>query len=173
MVMDAFDPLVEFHANWTAALAERYLPVPWVPPGTYYECVDGHLIMSPAGSSATGYAMLNLAILLRDPARTADCRVYPKINVGFGPQTWLQPDLAVLRGTVKDLFHVPVDDVLIHGEVVSYRDDVESESTGGPCVPARVCRSIWGSMSGTARSMSNSAGSKVTGMSRTRRLWAA
>lgn len=41
-----FDPLVELYGLWTPELADRYLPIPGMPPAKY-ECLDGKLIVSP------------------------------------------------------------------------------------------------------------------------------
>ena len=92
-----FDPLVELAGLWTAQMAERYLPIEGMPPAKY-ECLDGNLIMSPYEGTAEGYAAVELVARLRGPVRKAGHRLYSTVNVQFGPQRWIQPDLTVLSG---------------------------------------------------------------------------
>jgi hypothetical protein len=87
-------------------------------PAAKYNCVDGYLIMSPYDGTANGYAMLELASSLRTAAKTAGCRVYPTVNVGFSPHRWIQPDLAVLKPAVRQVTWVPADDVVLVGGFV-------------------------------------------------------
>jgi Uma2 family endonuclease len=103
---------------WTTALAGRYLPIPGAAVGKY-ECLDGKLIMSLYEGSANGYGMLELSMIMRTSAREADYRVYPTINVTFGPQRWIQPDITVLKEPVKALTWVPAEHVLMPVEFVS------------------------------------------------------
>lgn len=119
MITRDFDPLSELYGQWTTEFAEAYLPIPGAAAGTSFECVDGYLIMSPYEGSANGYAMLELAKLIDQPARAAGHRVYPTVNVRFSPQTWIQPDLTILREPIRNLVWVPVDKVLVVGEFVS------------------------------------------------------
>ncbi len=113
-----FDPLVEFAGVWTTELASRYLPIPGAPPSKY-ECVDGHLIMSPRENSANSYAAGELHALFRAPAREVGYRAYPPVNMEFDPRNWIEPDLAVLREPVKRLTFVPIRLLLMPVELVS------------------------------------------------------
>lgn len=113
-----FDPLVEFDGAWTTELAERYLPIPGAPPSKY-ECVDGHLIMSPRENSANSYAAGELYALFRAPARALGYRAYPPVNMEFDQKNWIEPDLAVLREPVKHLTFVPIGLLLMPVELVS------------------------------------------------------
>lgn len=115
----AFDPLLELYGQWTTGLAWAYLPIPGAAPGTSFECVDGYLIMDRYRGNANGYAMLELATLIKEPARAAGHRVYPTVNVSFSPQTWIQSDLTIVREPIKNLVWVPVENVLVVGEFVS------------------------------------------------------
>lgn len=112
-----FDPLVDLAGLWTTELAERYLPIPGVPPAKY-ECLDGHLIMSPCEGAWNSYGEMELGALLREPARRAGFRVYSRVNMRFGEQRWIEPDLAVLRGTSGQLW-VPSEKVAMPVEFVS------------------------------------------------------
>ncbi|MDQ3578205.1 MAG: Uma2 family endonuclease [Actinomycetota bacterium] len=119
MITRDFDPLADFHGLWTTELAETYLPIPAAAPGTSFECVDGYLIMSPSEGSRNSWAMLELGSLLRGQARAAGHRVYGTLNVAFDRQTWIEPDLTVLRGPIKNEVWVRVEKVLVVGEFVS------------------------------------------------------
>lgn len=116
-----FDPLVELYGLWTTELAERYLPIDGAPPAKY-ECVDGRLIMSPRGGSANSHATGELYALLREPARTAAHVAYSRINMVFDPQRWIEPDLAVLRHSAKNVTWVPAEQVLMSVEFDSRWD---------------------------------------------------
>lgn len=113
-----FDPLVDLHGIWTTELAELYLPIPGAP-RVKYECLDGFLVMSPYEGSPNGFGMLQLAMLLNDKAMQAGRRVYPTVNVEFGPQRWIQPDMTVLKEPIRDLTWIPADLVLMPVEFVS------------------------------------------------------
>jgi Uma2 family endonuclease len=115
---EPFDPLVELAGMWTTELAERYLPIPGAVVGKY-ECLDGKLIMSPYEGTSNGYGMLRLAMKIDGAAIKAGYRVYPTINMTFGPQRWIQPDAIVLKEPVKALTWVPAEKVLMPIEFVS------------------------------------------------------
>ncbi|MFB9906843.1 Uma2 family endonuclease [Allokutzneria oryzae] len=112
-----FDPLVELAGMWTTDLAERYLPVPGVPP-VKYECLDGNLIMSPYEAGPNGFAMLKLAMAMDGPAHEAGLAVYPTVNLRITSQRWIQPDLTIVRNPNPDVW-VDVDNVVLVGEFVS------------------------------------------------------
>ncbi|WP_434452122.1 Uma2 family endonuclease [Lentzea sp. E54] len=112
-----FDPLVDLRGIWTTELASRYLPIPGTP-RVKYECLDGFLVTNPFEGSPNGFGMLRLAMLIDGPAMSAGRRVYPTVNVGFGPQRWIQPDLTVLKQPIEDLTWIPADLVLMPVEFV-------------------------------------------------------
>jgi hypothetical protein len=108
-----FDPLVEFISGvWTTVLAERYLPIDGLP-AAKYECLDGHLIMSPRGHSGIGCAIMELRALLREPAGEIGAPPYPMLAVAFDPQCWIEPDLVVLRHQVRQVHWVPAELMLM------------------------------------------------------------
>jgi Uma2 family endonuclease len=119
MITRDFDPLSDLYGQWTTELAEMYLPIPEAAPGTSFECVDGYLVMSPYEGPGNGYAMLELAVIFREGARAAGFHVYPTVNMRFTPQTWIQPDLTILRAPAKGSTWVDTDEVLLVGEIVS------------------------------------------------------
>lgn len=112
-----FDPLEALEGLWTTDLAERYLPIPGVPPAKY-ECLDGHLIMSPCEGAWNSYGELALGAILRERAPQAGFRAYSRVNLRFGEQRWIEPDLTVLRGTSGQLW-VPAEQVVMPVEFVS------------------------------------------------------
>jgi Uma2 family endonuclease len=114
-----FDPLVQLYGMWNSELAEHYLPIPNAPTIGKYECLDGYLIMSPREGTQNSYATVELASILRAPARAAGHRAYSAVNMQFSPNRWIEPDLVVLKEPVKGLTWVPADKVLIPIEFVS------------------------------------------------------
>lgn len=115
---EPFDPLVDFDGLWTPELAERYLPIEGAPPARY-EAVSGKLVMSPRGGSANSWGTAELVALMRRPARRAGHALYSALNVQLNPDTWIEPDLVVLREPVRDLTWVPARKVLMPVELVS------------------------------------------------------
>lgn len=115
---EPFDPLVDLAGLWTTRLAEQYLPLDELPPAKY-ECVNGRLIMSPREGSGNSYATIELAMILRAAAGGADAVVYSTVNMQFAPQTWIEPDLAVLKASADQTTWVPADAVLMPVEFVS------------------------------------------------------
>ncbi|WBB78770.1 Uma2 family endonuclease [Micromonospora sp. WMMD882] len=91
-----FDPLVDFAGSWTTQLADRYLPLPELPP-VRYECVDGRLVMTPAEVGSNSFGEMRLARLLGPAAEAAGFYVYGQVNLTFGPQRWIQPDVTILH----------------------------------------------------------------------------
>lgn len=117
--------MAAFHGMWTTLLAERYLPLPELPGGTYYDCVDGDLGMSRSGGSATSYAMGAVYCALR----SSDCPyvVYPMTNVAFSPERWIQLDFAVVRRQARESIWMPADAVLIAGQIVNGHERVDRQ----------------------------------------------
>ncbi|RCW47162.1 Uma2 family endonuclease [Halopolyspora algeriensis] len=115
---DEFDPLVELHGLWTPELADRYLPIPGMPPAKY-ECLDGKLILSPYEGSANIHAADELFVRLRKPARDAGGGAYTTLNIQLGAKRWIQPDFAVLKQPARGEVWIPADKVLLVGECVS------------------------------------------------------
>lgn len=95
-----FDPLVDLDGIWTTSLADRYLPLPELPPARY-ECIDGRLVMTPAEVGTNSYGEMSLAHLLRPAARAAGFYVYGQVNLTFTPQRWIQPDVTILHTPPK------------------------------------------------------------------------
>ncbi|MBP2321901.1 Uma2 family endonuclease [Kibdelosporangium banguiense] len=118
-VAPEFDPLVEFYGMWTTELAEHYLPIPFARMVGKYECQDGYLIMSPREGSRNSYAALELGHILRGPARAAGHLAYLALNVEFHSNSWIEPDLVVLKQPVDGLTWIPAEKVLIPIEFVS------------------------------------------------------
>ncbi|MCI2417690.1 Uma2 family endonuclease [Saccharopolyspora sp. K220] len=116
-----FDPLVDLDGLWTPELADRYLPIPGMPPAKY-ECLDGKLIVSPYEGSANVYAADELYLRMRAPARRLGGNAYTTLNVEM-PQIsamrWAQPDFAVLREPARGRVWIPTQAVLLIGECVS------------------------------------------------------
>ncbi len=113
-----FDPLVELYGMWNTGLAERYLPIPRAHAGKY-ECLGGYLIMSPYEGPANSFGQLKLGMLLHDPAQRAGFVPYLNVNLRFAPDTWIEPDLAVLQRTPADDTWVSTSEVLVPVEFVS------------------------------------------------------
>ncbi len=114
----AFDPLVELHGVWTPDLADRYLPIPGMPP-VKYECQDGHLIVSPYEGSANIYAADELRDRLKPHAKSIDGGAYTTLNIRLGPDSWIQPDFVVLREPARGRVWIPSTQTLLVGECVS------------------------------------------------------
>ncbi|MFE0591033.1 Uma2 family endonuclease [Micromonospora echinospora] len=91
-----FDPLVDLDGMWTTALADRYLPLPELPQARY-ECTDGRLVMTPAEVGSNSFGEARLIRLLAPAAEAAGFYVYGQVNLTFGPQRWIQPDVTVLH----------------------------------------------------------------------------
>ncbi|GAA2811839.1 Uma2 family endonuclease [Saccharopolyspora taberi] len=113
-----FDPLIDLDGLWTPELADRYLPIPGMPPAKY-ECLDGKLIVSPYEGTANAYAADELRYRMREPARTLGGAAYTTINVQLGQQRWIEPDFVVLNSPGRGRVWVPADRVLLVGECVS------------------------------------------------------
>ncbi|MER5389293.1 Uma2 family endonuclease [Saccharopolyspora sp. NPDC002686] len=116
-----FDPLVDLDGLWTPELADRYLPIPGMPPAKY-ECLDGKLIMSPYEGSANIYAADELYIRMRAPARQLGGNAYTTLNLEmpqFSSLRWTQPDFAVLREPARGRVWIPAQAFLLVGECVS------------------------------------------------------
>ncbi|MGX9295431.1 Uma2 family endonuclease [Tsukamurella paurometabola] len=113
-----FDPLVEFAGGWTTELAEEYLPIDRLPP-VAYECLGGRLVMGPVEGSANSWGELELASVMRLPARKAGYVVYNPLNVLFDSQTWIIPDLVVLREPARQATWVDAAQVVMPVEFVS------------------------------------------------------
>ncbi|ASU80597.1 Uma2 family endonuclease [Actinopolyspora erythraea] len=114
----AFDPLVELHGVWTPELADRYLPIPGMPP-VKYECQDGHLIVSPYEGSANIFAADELRDWLKPHAKSLGGGAYTTLNIRLGPDSWIQPDFAVLREPARGRVWIPATQALLVGECVS------------------------------------------------------
>ena len=113
-----FDPLVDLAGLWTTELAERFIPLPGLPPAKY-ESQGGTLVMSPREGTANSYAAAELVLQLRGPARTNGFTAYTAVNMRFDDQTWIEPDLAVLREPAQQVTWVPAAQVLMPVELVS------------------------------------------------------
>lgn len=116
--MAGFDPLVELNGLWTPELADRYLPIPGMPPAKY-ECLDGKLILSPYEGSANIYAADELRQRLKEAGRADGCISYTTLNVQLEAQRWIQPDFTVLKQNIRGEVWVPAAKVLVVGECVS------------------------------------------------------
>ncbi|SCL15199.1 Uma2 family endonuclease [Micromonospora inyonensis] len=91
-----FDPLVDLDGMWTTTLADRYLPLPELPQARY-ECIDGRLVMTPAEVGSNSFGEIRFARLLAPAVEAAGFYVYGQVNLTFGPQRWIQPDVTVLH----------------------------------------------------------------------------
>lgn len=116
--LDEFDPLVELHGLWTPELADRYLPIPGMPPAKY-ECLDGQLLLSPYGGSANIHAADELREMSKPHARDAGGAAYTTLNVQLGAKRWIRPDFGVLNQPARGQVWLPSDAVLLVGECVS------------------------------------------------------
>ena len=113
-----FDPLVDLDGLWTPELADRYLPIPGMPPAKY-ECLDGKLIMSPREGTANMFAVWQLGKQLETAAEQAGHHFYLTVDVLLDVQKWIEPDFVVLRRPGHGRTWIPPDDVLLVGECVS------------------------------------------------------
>ncbi|MEV4731350.1 Uma2 family endonuclease [Saccharopolyspora sp. NPDC049426] len=116
-----FDPLVDLDGLWTPELADRYLPIPGMPPAKY-ECLDGKLIVSPYEGSANVYAADELRLRMREPARQLGGAAYTTLNVempSLSSLRWVQPGFSVLRRPAAGRVWIPAEQVLLIGECVS------------------------------------------------------
>lgn len=113
-----FDPLVEFYGMWNTELAEHYLPIPWTH-ARKYECVGGFLVMSPAEGTTNGYGEVELGARLRVAVKAAGLHLYPQTNLRFNPDSWIVPDLTILRESARGAIWVQPDNVLMAVEFVS------------------------------------------------------
>src|SRR5438067_1753944 len=113
-----FDPLVVFQGRWNTELAESYLPIQGLPVGKY-ECLRGHLIMSPVERPSNSYGELKLGVLLLGQAEAAGYVAYAALNMLFADDTWIEPDLAVLKGRAEGDVWVAAEQVLMPVEFVS------------------------------------------------------
>ncbi|MGW5643299.1 Uma2 family endonuclease [Saccharopolyspora sp. NPDC003752] len=113
-----FDPLVDLDGLWTPELAERYLPIPGMPP-VKYECLDGKLIMSPREGTANMFAVWTLGKYLEPTAAKSGNRFYLTVNVLLDVKKWIEPDFVVLKQSGQGRVWIPHEDVLLAGECVS------------------------------------------------------
>ncbi|MGP4021521.1 Uma2 family endonuclease [Saccharopolyspora sp. 5N708] len=113
-----FDPLVDLDGLWTPELADRYLPIPGMPPAKY-ECLDGKLITSPREGTANMFAVWTLGKLLEPAAVKGGYHFYLTVNVQLSPKRWIEPDFAVLTKSGRGRTWIPAEDVLLVGECVS------------------------------------------------------
>ncbi|WP_235878662.1 Uma2 family endonuclease [Saccharopolyspora karakumensis] len=89
-----FDPLVDLDGLWTPELADRYLPIPGMPPAKY-ECLDGKLLMGPRGGTANMFAVWQLGKRLETAAEQEGHHFYLTVDVLLdGPEV----DRARFRG---------------------------------------------------------------------------
>ncbi|QUH00257.1 Uma2 family endonuclease [Saccharopolyspora erythraea] len=113
-----FDPLVDLDGLWTPELADRYLPIPGMPPAKY-ECLDGKLIVSPREGTANMFAVWMLGKLLEPAAAANGNRFYLTVNLQLDQQRWIEPDFAVLVKSGHGRVWVPAGEALLVGECVS------------------------------------------------------
>lgn len=113
-----FDPLVDLDGLWTPELADRYLPIPGMPPAKY-ECLDGKLITSPREGTANMFAVWQLGKRLETAAEQEGHHFYLTVNVLLDVQKWIEPDFVVLRQPGHGRTWIPPDEVLLAGECVS------------------------------------------------------
>ncbi|GAB3546979.1 hypothetical protein J2S53_003112 [Actinopolyspora lacussalsi] len=113
-----WDPLVELHGLWTPELADRYLPIPGMPP-VKYECQDGHLLFSRREGADTVHAADELREILKPHARALGGSTYTTLSIQLSPKSWTQPDFAVLREPARGRVWIPATRALLVGECVS------------------------------------------------------
>ncbi|MCP2260290.1 putative restriction endonuclease [Streptoalloteichus tenebrarius] len=114
-----FDPLAEFAGAWNTRLAERYLPVEGLEEARH-ECVNGRLVLSPHESAANVHAAFILGMLLYSPARESGHVVYGgPLNLLFSPDSWIEPDVSVLRESAAGVVGVPAEKFVMPVECVS------------------------------------------------------
>jgi Uma2 family endonuclease len=118
MAVDDFDPLVDLAGMWTTELADHYLPIDGML-ATRYEAVGGKLIMSPYEGSGNSWAGKRLARQLDDAAEAAGFALYMTLNVVFSANSWIQPDLVLLRESLDFDTWVSADAVVMPIELVS------------------------------------------------------
>lgn len=106
------DPLVEFYGRWNTGRAEDCLPLP-LARAAKYECLGGYLTTSPHAGSANSYGEFRLAALLDGPVRAAGFVPYGTVNLRFADDTWIQPELAVLREPAGGVTWVSPEQVLL------------------------------------------------------------
>ncbi|WP_416902008.1 Uma2 family endonuclease [Micromonospora echinospora] len=61
------------------------------------ECIDGRLVSTTAEVGSNSFGRVSLARLLAPGAEAAGFYVYGQVNLAFGPQRWIQPDVTVLH----------------------------------------------------------------------------
>lgn len=110
-----FDPLIDLYGVWTPELADRYLPIPGMPPAKY-ECLNGKLRVSPHLGAANSHPACMIVARLRPPARDRGGGACTTVNVQLAPNSWIQPDFAVLREPARDQVWIPAHQVLLVGE---------------------------------------------------------
>ncbi|WP_256465204.1 Uma2 family endonuclease [Tsukamurella sp. PLM1] len=79
----------------------------------------GRLVMSPREGTANSWATGRLFKLLDAAAEQVGIPVYTSVNMMFTKQTWIEPDLAVLRNHVDDEVWVPAEEILMPVELIS------------------------------------------------------
>ncbi|GAB2654897.1 hypothetical protein GCM10027271_11660 [Saccharopolyspora gloriosae] len=110
-----FDPLIDLYGVWTPELADRYLPIHGMPP-VKYECLNGKLLVSPHLGAANSHPACTIVARLRPPARDRGGGAYTTLNIRLAPDSWMQPDFAVLREPAGDQVWIPAHQVLLAGE---------------------------------------------------------
>lgn len=131
-----FDPLVDLDGLWTPELADRYLPIPGMPPAKY-ECLDGKLILSPYEGSANIFAADEMFLRLREPARNLGGGAYTTLNVQLAVKHWIQPDFVVLHQPARGRVWITSEDVLLVGECVS-RSSTKNDRVDKPALCAEA-----------------------------------
>ncbi len=110
-----FDPLIGLDGLWTPELADRYLPIPGMPPAKY-ECLDGKLITSPREAM---FAIWTLGKHLEPAAAECGHLFYLTVNLLLDVQKWIELDFVVLKRSGRGRTWIPPEDVLLAGECVS------------------------------------------------------
>ncbi|MGJ7907858.1 Uma2 family endonuclease [Actinopolyspora sp. H202] len=113
-----WDPLVELHGLWTPGLADRYLPIPGMPP-VKYECQDGRLLVSRCEGADTVHAADELREILKPNAKSLGGGAYTTLSIQLSPKSWTQPDFAVLREPARGREWIPATRALLVGECLS------------------------------------------------------